>query len=189
MTTEIQLTDEFNRPINSLNLGELTTSETFKFRVWNNRFDAPGVSALSGLQIDLIYPPKPGISLMAKNNAFQIRCTYSGEFSETRNDSFQNFPITGENFNRLDPNSYNEYEVKINFDLLSSAQREDIEDISMTFSLVPSWENIFNQYDVPKLRKVLSDSSIFKTNENVFLSDSRILKDTTNTLASDCTIA
>lgn len=189
MTTEIQLTDDLNRPINSLKLGELTASDTFKFRVWNNRFNYEGISALSGLQIDLAYPPKPGITLMAKNSAFKIRCTYSGEFSEERNDSFQNFPIIGENFNRLDPNCYNEYEVKIDFDQLSSAQQADVEDIELTFTLVPSWSSVFNQYDIPKLRETLSDATVLLLTENTLLSDTRTLNSTTGTLASDTTIA
>lgn len=175
MTILIQLTDENNDPINSLDLGEITESATFKVRVWNNRTNEPGVESLEGLTFNLSYPPKLAVTTMAVNDVFKVRCTFSGEFAEEINESFKDFPIESEDYNRLDSGAYTEYEIKLDFSSLSTEQKSDISNILSEFALYPTWSGTFDGRSKPKEREISSDSSILSEYEITVTSDTEII--------------
>ena len=83
MRSFIQITDTNNDILGSLSLGDLSTTETYLFRVWNNLPQEIGVKALKGLELNIMYPPKQGIKTLINEDSIKIRCTYSGERSET----------------------------------------------------------------------------------------------------------
>jgi len=160
MRSFIQITDTTNDILRSLPLGDLSSNSTYFFRVWNNLPQADGIAALNGLKLNILYPPKQGIKTLINQDAIQIRCTYSGKYSEDVSSSFQSFPINGDDYNRLEPHCYNEYEVQIDFSNLSTAQKTNVEQIEMEFNIVATYDIEYVPLSLPSVRAIYSDSYI-----------------------------
>jgi hypothetical protein len=176
MRSFIQITDTDNDILRSLPLGDLSSTTTYSFRVWNNQPQADGIAALNGLNLNLMYPPKQGIKTLVNNNVIKIRCTYSGERSQSVSSSFQSFPITGEDYNRLEPNTYNEYEVQIDFSGLTQDQKDSIDLINMEYNITALYDTEFIPFSLPKSWEFFSDSTITVLgNEVQILSDTLIV--------------
>lgn len=175
MRSFIQITDTNNDILRSLSLGDLSSNETYSFRVWNNLSQETGIRALNGLELKLMYPPKQGIKTLVNEDIIKIRCTYSGERSEAVSMSFQSFPISGENFNRLELNCYNEYEVQIDFSDLSTAQKAAVDLIDMEFNITAIYDSDFAPFSLPQQRDVTSDTLILVVTDMIKLSDTTIV--------------
>ncbi len=160
MRSFIQLTDTNNDILKSLPLGDLSSTTTYFFRVWNNQSLYIGIGALRGLELNLMYPPKQGIKTLINEDSIQIRCTYSGELSQAISMSFQSFPITDEAFDRLEPNCYNEYEVQIDFSNLSTEQKITVDTVDMEYNITTTYETEFVPFSIPQKRKIAADSTI-----------------------------
>ena len=107
-----------------------------------------------------MYPPKQGIKTLINNDIIKIRCTFSGERAQSVTSSFQSFPITNENFDRLEPFSYNEYEMQIDFSGLSIPQKSAVNLIDMEFNIVAAFTSLTVPFEEPKLIKIASDTII-----------------------------
>lgn len=179
MTTFIQITDTNNDILQVSPFNNVTTStvSTVLFRVWNNQPQHDGVQALNSLKLDLMYPPLQGITTLALNDVIQIRCVYSGELSKSITSSFQTFPITDSEFDRLESNTYNEYELQIDFSTLTQLQIDNILTISMKFNVTASWDEEFASLSIPFERMISSNSSIIFLGREIMdtLSDTLIL--------------
>ena len=175
MRSFIQITDTNNDILRSLSLGDLSSNTTYSFRVWNNLSQEEGIRSLNGLELKLMYPPKQGIKTLVNEDSIKIRCTYSGERSEAVSMSFQSFPITGENFNRLELNCYNEYEVQIDFSNLSTAQKDAVDLIDMEFNVTATYDNDFAPFSLPQERLITTDSLILVVTDMTILSDTTIV--------------
>ncbi len=175
MRSFIQITDINNNILRSLSLGDLSSNETYSFRVWNNLSQEVGIRALNGLELNLMYPPKQGIKTLVNEDIIKIRCTYSGERSESVSMSFQSFPISGENFNRLELNCFNEYEVQIDFSDLSVAQKAAVDLIDMEFNITAIYDTDFAPFSLPQQRDITSDTLILVVIDMTKLSDTTIV--------------
>lgn len=160
MRSFIQITDTTNDILRSLPLGNLSSNTTYSFRVWNNLPQVDGIAALNGLKLNLMYPPKQGIKTLINQDTIQIRCTYSGKRSETISSSFQSFPIENDEYNRLEPNCYNEYEVQIDFSTLSSIQKTNVEQIEMEYNITATYDIEYVPLSLPSVRAVYSNTYI-----------------------------
>ncbi len=160
MRSFIQITDTNNDILKSLPLGDLSSTTTYSFRVWNNQSLHAGINALRGLELSLMYPPKQGIKTLVNEDIIQIRCTYSGETSQAVSMNYQLFPITGENFDRLEPNCYNEYEVQIDFSNLSIEQKIAVELIDMEYNITATYDTNVIPFALPQKRQITCDSTI-----------------------------
>lgn len=174
MRSFIQVTDTNNNILRSLSLGDLSTGTTYSFRVWNNLAQEVGIRSLNGLKLDLMYPPKQGIKTLVNEDSIKIRCTYSGERSEAVSMNFQSFPISGENFNRLELNTYNEYEVQIDFTVLSVAQKAAVDLIDMEFNITATYDTDFVPFSLPQELLIISDTIILVVKEMTVTSDTTI---------------
>lgn len=176
MRSFIQLTNTDNEILRSLPLGDLSSTIIYSFRVWNNLQQAVGIASLDGLELNLMYPPKQGIKTLVNNDTIKVRCIYSGERSQLVTSNFQNFPITHSNYDRLEPYTYNEYEIQIDFSNLSIKQKDTVDLIDMEFNIVVTYDNVFFPYEKPKLLRIGSGTSIrgLVTAEILLLSDTLI---------------
>ena len=191
MRSFIQLTDTDNDILRSLPLGDLSSTTTYIFRVWNNLPQYGGIAAINNFKLDIAHPPKQGIKTLINEDIIQIRCLYSGKHSETLNSSFQTFPISGDSFNRLEPNCYNEYEVQIDFSDLSVQQKLDVEGIEMEFNVIATYDYEYVPMSLPNYREVLSNTVIEVLEREIMdvLSNTRVLVAGTEiTSTSDSTI-
>lgn len=160
MRSFIQVTDTNNDILSSLPLGDLSSTTTYLFRIWNNQPQYVGVAALRGLELKLMYPPKQGITTLINEDSIKIRCTYSGEKSEVVTMAFQSFPISGDEFDRLEPNCYNEYEVQIDFSGLSILQKASVDTVDMEYNITAVYETEFVPFSLSQERELISDSTI-----------------------------
>jgi len=160
MITFIQIMKTNNNILQTLTLGDVSSTETFSFRVWNNYSQADGIAALNGLKLDLMYPPLQGITTLTKNDVIKIRCTYSGERSRPITSDFQTFPITDGNYDRLEPYTYNEYEVQLDFSTLTQEQKDTINLIDMIFNITVTYTSESVPLEEPQQFDIFSDTSI-----------------------------
>lgn len=174
MRSYIQITDTNNEVLRLLPLGDLSSITTYSFRVWNNYSQAAGIAAIKGLTLNLMFPPKQGIQTLVNNDVIKIRCTFSGETSENLSNNFQTFPITGEKYNRLEPYTYNEYEVQIDFSSLTTSQKETIDSIGMEYNISVSYERVLVPFSEPQEKEITSESSVLITSLRQTTSDSTI---------------
>jgi hypothetical protein len=176
MRSFIQLTDTDNDILRSLPLGDLSTATTYSFRVWNNLPNFGGMGALQGLVLNILYPPKQGIQTLINSDIIKVRCTYSGERSESVSNSFQAFPLTGSGYDRLEPSCYNEYEVQIDFTDLTTAQKTSIDTVDMEFNIVATYDSAFAPLSLSQERMLISDTSIERLGAQVdILADTLIV--------------
>ncbi len=185
MRSFIQITDTDNDILNSLPLGDLSSTITYSFRVWNNLPQAVGIASLNGLKLDLMFPPKQGIKTLVNNEIIKIRCTFSGELSESISTNFQSFPISGETFDRLELNCFNEYEVEIDFSNLSFDQKATVDLVNMEFNITASFDNVFVPFSLPQLRNITTSTFVVRFPFILLLSDTLIENLIELTLISD----
>ena len=120
----ITITDDVNTDLDVLALGTVSTVQTFKIRVWNNRNDTlAGITDMTGVELDLLFSPTKENTIVVRNDCFRGRCTYSAEQDAVYAESYKAFPISHADYNTIPTNKYNEYEIELDMSGLTAAQK------------------------------------------------------------------
>lgn len=170
MPTIIQFTDTSDNIFTSKLIGAgdiLTTS----FRVWNNKNNLIGIPRVDKLSLFLSYPLKPAITIIAKNDAIKIRCTYSAKTRETLTEQFQSFPISDVLYDQIESGSYNEYEMQIDMSNFTANQKNAIKDIVSLFNVtVNAQEKISDaRYIMKRSNTSILRNSTFEISSNTLI--------------------
>ena len=143
MAVVIVVTDVSNTPIDELDIGSFNESSAgFKFRVWNNPNDKPGIVSMTGVLISLYGPSLPATQKLILDAKILGRCTYSAKLDGVVSESFKAFPLEDTTYDEIPSNKYNEYEVKVDYSGYSDLQKTSIEDQDIETAIVPRCSEI-----------------------------------------------
>lgn len=123
----ITITDDVNTDLDVLTLGTVSTVQTFKCRVWNNRGSTlEGITDMTSVVFDMMYSPTPENTIVVRNDCFEARCTYSAKLDAVYAEAYKSFSISHADYDTIPSNKYNEYEIKLDMSGLTTAQKARI---------------------------------------------------------------
>jgi len=137
----LTITDDVNTDLDVLALGTISSVQTFKVRVWNNK-DAvlAGITDFAVGSFVIEYEPLRHHTIVVRNDAFQGRCTYSAKQDAVYAEAYKDFPLSHTDYDTIPSNKYNEYEIQLDLSGLSAAQKARIKLLLETiyFRAVPT---------------------------------------------------